>query len=114
MNSSGVSSVDIDDDDDGDVDGSTWYCVDCGASSPKTRTAHTLISSKHGWRLARIPDDKGGYRFEWRCPGCWTAFKQQGSSGPTSTPRPFSTPPRPAAGAPPRPGIDIPARPNKG
>src|SRR5690349_16474193 len=79
MNSSGVSSVDIDDDDDSDVDGPTWYCVDCGASSPKTRTAHTLISSKHGWRLARIPDDRGGYRFEWRCPGCWSAFKQQGT-----------------------------------
>src|SRR5258708_11467505 len=54
-----------DDDDDEDELGddgpasSQRLCVDCGASAPRTRTAHTLISSKHGWRLERIPEPDG-------------------------------------------------------
>ena len=66
-----------DDDDDDDEAVSQWSCVDCGAASPATRTAHTLISSKFGWRLARLQEADGSHRFEWRCPGCWDAYKQR-------------------------------------
>jgi len=62
-----------------------WVCVDCGAPSPKTRSAHNLISSEHGWRLSRVPDIMGGHRFEWRCPACWAEFKR--------TPKPSVKPP---------------------
>ncbi|MFO0618553.1 MAG: hypothetical protein U0414_38530 [Polyangiaceae bacterium] len=52
-------------------------CVDCGAKAPKTQTAHTLISSKHGWRLSRAATGDG-YAFHWRCPRCWVAHKTRG------------------------------------
>ncbi|NUP09092.1 MAG: hypothetical protein HOW73_23830 [Polyangiaceae bacterium] len=76
MSSSYLSNGSESEHDHEEEDDSSWYCVDCGTSSPKTKTAHTLISSKHGWRLSRIADEQGGYRFEWRCPPCWAAHKQ--------------------------------------
>ena len=54
---------------------SQYRCVDCGASSPPTRTAHTLISAKHGWRLSRKKLSDGSTAYEWRCQGCFTAAK---------------------------------------
>jgi hypothetical protein len=70
------------DDDDEDEDegaeaaSSKRLCVDCGASAPRTKTAHTLISSKHGWRLERIAQENGHFRFDWRCPKCWLAHRK--------------------------------------
>jgi hypothetical protein len=45
-------------------------CELCKQWSPPTRTQHTLISSKLGWRLLRhvLPDGK--VRHEWRCADC--------------------------------------------
>ncbi len=67
----------INDDDDNDEEpGSPRQCVDCGACAPRTQTAHTLISSKHGWRLSRARDaTANGYTFQWRCPKCWASHK---------------------------------------
>jgi hypothetical protein len=47
-------------------------CVDCRAFSPSTQTAHTLISSTHGWRLERTWG-QGQFVLAWRCPRCWKA-----------------------------------------
>jgi len=52
-------------------------CVGCKAHAPGTHTAHTLIGSKHGWRVMRRPGVIGRAAFEWRCPRCWAAFKAQ-------------------------------------
>lgn len=67
----------INDDDDDDDPASQRTCVDCSAHAPKTQTAHTLISSKHGWRLSRARVNEG-YNFQWRCPKCWAAHKTRG------------------------------------
>lgn len=65
-------------DDEEDEPGSPRQCVDCGACAPKTQTAHTLISSKHGWRLSRARDGASdGYTFQWRCPKCWASHKSK-------------------------------------
>ena len=50
-------------------------CVDCRAKSPDTETPQTLISETCGWRVTRTmtPD---GVKIEWRCPDCWTRFKE--------------------------------------
>lgn len=53
-------------------------CFDCQELSPKTNTAHTLISSRFGWRLTRRKLGEDSYAFEWRCPTCWAAFKARG------------------------------------
>lgn len=65
--------VSINDDED-EEPGSQRQCVDCGSHAPRTQTAHTLISSKHGWRLSRARATEG-YSFQWRCPKCWAAYK---------------------------------------
>lgn len=44
-------------------------CSDCGATAPGTRTAYTLISAKHGWRLLRDADAQ----MIWLCPACANA-----------------------------------------
>lgn len=49
--------------------GAARRCSDCGATAPGTRTAYTLISAKHGWRLLREPDGQ----MMWLCPGCANA-----------------------------------------
>jgi hypothetical protein len=56
-------------------------CVDCRAHSPPTRTQHTLISAKHGWRLIRVAGSDGSHRFEWRCPKCWASYKAHQATG---------------------------------
>lgn len=65
---------DDDDDDDGEAPMSQRCCVDCAKLSPKTQTAHTLISAQHGWRLLRAPGPVGVV-YEWRCPQCWATRK---------------------------------------
>jgi hypothetical protein len=66
-----------DDDEDEEHVPSDRCCVDCKACAPKTQTAHTLISSKHGWRLSRARASDG-YTFQWRCPKCWAVHKTRG------------------------------------
>lgn len=68
----------------GDSDSSNYRhrCVDCGTLSPSTQTNYTLISSQHGWRLARGVDPSGTPVMEWRCPKCWSKRKEQLSSDP--------------------------------
>lgn len=51
-------------------------CVDCGALSPPTRTAHTLIGKAHGWRVTREETAEGA-KLHWRCPTCWVAHRQR-------------------------------------
>jgi hypothetical protein len=65
----------LENEDDDDVASSQRRCIDCAIWAPRTRTEHTLISSKHGWRLERIAEGDGRYRFEWRCPKCWHSYK---------------------------------------
>jgi hypothetical protein len=62
-------------DEDDEAQSSRRRCVDCSAWAPPTKTAHTLISSKHGWRLERISEARGHFRFDWRCPACWNLHK---------------------------------------
>lgn len=49
-------------------------CCDCKRISPPTQTNYTLISTEHGWRLARTKLPDGKIRLEWRCPKCWAKF----------------------------------------
>jgi hypothetical protein len=44
--------------------------VDCGVNSPTTNSNYSLIGLA-GWRLSPANPN------EWRCPACWTAFKQR-------------------------------------
>lgn len=46
-------------------------CADCGATAPATPSFHSLISAKHGWRLLRVPRERGAPRMDWLCPKCW-------------------------------------------
>ncbi len=50
-------------------------CAGCGALSPEMTSDNTLISSM-GWRLRRFTNEQGEPGFEWRCAGCWAAYKQ--------------------------------------
>ena len=61
-------------------------CVDCRASSPLTETNYTLISSRHGWRLNRKRVSEGKFVMEWRCPSCWSRFKEENVGVLGSTP----------------------------
>jgi hypothetical protein len=56
-------------------------CVGCQAQSPETETNYTLIGSQHGWRLIRTRAPDGTVVAEWRCPGCWKAYKASLSKG---------------------------------
>ena len=60
-----------------DADDELRSCTGCGAASPQTQTAHTLISSKHGWRLEMKRGSNGRAALVWRCPACWERHKQQ-------------------------------------
>jgi hypothetical protein len=54
-------------------------CTDCGARAPTTRSNYTLISASHGWRLSSRRGRPGEKPLlEWRCPGCWTAYRTAG------------------------------------
>lgn len=55
---------------------SSKVCIDCGARSPPTNTAYTLISSRFGWRLSRRRTESGELVLEWRCPECWAKYKR--------------------------------------
>jgi hypothetical protein len=50
--------------------------VDCGALSPSTKTAYTLIGAKHTWRLQQVRKEDGTVVVERRCPACWTRFQE--------------------------------------
>jgi len=63
--------------DEDDEVASQFHCVECGVSSPPTRTSHTLISAKHGWRLSRMKQADGSYLHEWRCLACFKAQKDK-------------------------------------
>jgi hypothetical protein len=52
-------------------------CADCGAVAPKTRTAHSLIGARHGWRVVRSRAPDGREQVQWRCPTCWSAYKER-------------------------------------
>jgi len=43
----------LEDDDLLEAPASRRQCKDCKIFAPPTETAHTLISSRHGWRLSR-------------------------------------------------------------
>jgi hypothetical protein len=85
-----------------DVSDGPRVCVDCRASAPRTETNYTLISSKHGWRLAKRIDAVTGLVFEWRCPSCWERYKAT-RGAPASTPRPDDGPASARRAAPPPP-----------
>ena len=51
-------------------------CIDCRIESPEVETNYTLISARHGWRLARTADAEGKLVMSWRCPTCWARFKK--------------------------------------
>jgi hypothetical protein len=62
-----------DDADDADLPIVEASCHVCGVAAPPTRSAHTLISAQHGWRLARAKSDEGGGAPQWFCSACWRA-----------------------------------------
>ena len=62
-----------------DSESAQRQCVDCRILSPRTQTVHTLISSKHGWRIQRTRSAANGLAIEWRCPTCWQALKTRSS-----------------------------------
>jgi hypothetical protein len=62
-------------------EGTQRTCFACGKLSPKTETAYTLISAKHGWRVTRMREGSGRRSIQWRCPDCWARWKA--SSNPT-------------------------------
>jgi hypothetical protein len=66
------------DDDDDDAPRVQRQCVDCKALAPLTSTSHSLISSKHGWRLQRSRDAQGSIRLEWLCARCAVARRARG------------------------------------
>ncbi len=66
-----------DDEDDDDAAASAHICHDCHKAAPPTNTAHTLISSLHGWRLTRRAVGDGTFAFEWRCRPCSTLHRQR-------------------------------------
>lgn len=60
-------------------------CVDCGIRVPPQDDDSALISVKYGWRLTRTVGDDGAAILDWRCPRCWTAYRE--TRGPTEPPR---------------------------
>lgn len=56
-------------------DARSYQCIDCRARSPAVETEYTLISSRFGWRLTRRVGPDGALSLEWRCPTCWTRYK---------------------------------------
>lgn len=55
-------------------------CADCGVWSPPTRSQHTLISARLGWRLRREIKPDGDVIVEWRCPACYAKRRASGTS----------------------------------
>jgi hypothetical protein len=52
-------------------------CVDCGTRVPPQDDESALISMKYGWRLTRKVEGDGSSTLEWRCPKCWTAYRDR-------------------------------------
>ena len=59
------------------MDGDRPKCMVCGAESPPTNTAYTLIGTQHGWRVLMKKDAAGRRIPEWCCARCWTAHKSE-------------------------------------
>ena len=59
--------------------GAAHVCTDCGDAVPAQDDDSTLVSVKYGWRLIRRADSSGTMVSEWRCPRCWTRYRQGGS-----------------------------------
>jgi hypothetical protein len=72
------------DDDEEEEFTSQRQCVDCRTFAPRTRTAHTLISAQFGWRLSRTALASGEFLYEWRCPACFTKYRDK--RGPAGAP----------------------------
>jgi hypothetical protein len=51
-------------------------CVDCGMRVPPHDDNSALISMKYGWRLVRKVDATGKPLAEWRCPRCWSRYRE--------------------------------------
>lgn len=69
-------------------------CADCGLWSPATKTQHTLISTRYGWRLSREAQADGTMASIWRCPTCHAKRRASNpDGGPPSDPGRQSTPP---------------------
>jgi hypothetical protein len=51
-------------------------CTDCGATVPAGDDDSTLVSVKYGWRLIRRADEAGALVSEWRCPMCWSRYRE--------------------------------------
>ncbi|HEU4406714.1 MAG TPA: hypothetical protein VFS43_15715 [Polyangiaceae bacterium] len=54
------------------------FCVRCKAPAPKTESAHTLISQRHGWRCVKRRDRGERPVLEWFCASCWQQRKRAG------------------------------------
>jgi hypothetical protein len=61
--------------DDASVEDAPQSCKDCGIAAPATETNYTLISARHGWRLALDKTPEGRREAVWRCPNCWAIFR---------------------------------------
>lgn len=53
-------------------------CVDCQTWSAPVQSSYTLIGEAHGWRLAKGTSDDGRQTMEWRCPECWSRYREGG------------------------------------
>jgi hypothetical protein len=51
-------------------------CVDCKRRSPDIESDHALIGSA-GWRVVQTRASTGGASLVWRCPSCWTTYKER-------------------------------------
>jgi hypothetical protein len=56
-------------------------CVDCGTRVPPQDDESALISMKYGWRLTRKLGEDGSSTLEWRCPKCWTIYRESRPAG---------------------------------
>jgi hypothetical protein len=65
-------------------------CTDCGELSPPIHEGDTFLSTRYGWRLHRFQNDRGEVGFEWRCPACWSRYKNGRLNNPIEPP-PSST-----------------------
>jgi len=62
-------------------------CADCGTRVPPQDDESALISMKYGWRLTKKLGESGEAILEWRCPKCWTAFRENRGAASDAPPR---------------------------
>jgi hypothetical protein len=70
----------------------TYRCVDCNLElGPEPDESSTLISMKYGWRLTRQVGDDGAPSLAWRCPICYSQWREsqwRESKSPGALPKP--------------------------